>query len=77
MPWLAKLDARAARWSRPVRYPYLALKWLLVALGAYCLVGVYVQKWGWPAALWLLLAPAAYGVWNGITTYRSSTPPPR
>ena len=39
MAWLARLDARAARWPRPVRWPYLSLKYLLITLGVYLAIG--------------------------------------
>lgn len=38
MAWLAKLDARVAITPRWVRVPYLALKWFLIAGGAWTAV---------------------------------------
>ena len=37
-----------------VRWLYLFIKWSLIALGAYLLVGHYVLTWGWYAALGLV-----------------------
>lgn len=70
MAWLARLDSRAAQWPLAARWPYLALKWALVLLGAAALTFNYVQKWGWAASAWLLLAPVAYGIWKGWPTGR-------
>ena len=39
MAWLARLDARADTWSRPIRWPYRGLKYLLVTLGVYLAIG--------------------------------------
>ena len=69
-PTLAELDAKSRRWAFPTRLLYLAVKWSLVALGAYLLLGLYVTRWGWPAALWFLLFPLAYGLWRGWPTGR-------
>lgn len=44
MAWLANLDARAARRPFYVRWPYFALKWILVALGAFGAVGLAYQE---------------------------------
>lgn len=40
MSWLAKLDARAARSWRPVRWSYRALKWFFIVMGVYLVVGM-------------------------------------
>lgn len=66
MAWMARLDARAARWPRPLRWPYRALKWTLVLLGAYLLIGWYVVTFGWLTALWFIAAPLAYGILRGL-----------
>lgn len=59
------------------RWAVWFVKWSLVILGAYLLIGHYVLTWGWPAALWLLLAPVAYGIFNGWPRRSPpSTPPP-
>lgn len=42
------------------------IKWCLVALGAFLLVNLFVDRWGWPAAVWFLGAPAVYGFLRGI-----------
>lgn len=46
MAWIARLDANAARWSRPAYWSYLSLKWSLVALGAFALGGVLLDRIG-------------------------------
>lgn len=67
MAWMARLDARAARWATGWRWLYLGLKWFLVVMGAYCLVGNYVLKWGWMPTLWFLGAPLIYGLARGLS----------
>ena len=42
--WLASLDARAAKWPRPVFWGYTALKYGLAALGVWVLIGVYADN---------------------------------
>lgn len=44
MAWLAKLDARAARLPKPIYWPYLAIKWYIVALGAGVWFGLWWQR---------------------------------
>jgi hypothetical protein len=44
MAWLAKLDARAARWPTPARWTYLGVKWYLVGLGGLALFGSWAMK---------------------------------
>ena len=44
MAWLARLDAKASHWSRPVRWSYLSLKWYLVGSGALCLIWLGVEN---------------------------------
>jgi hypothetical protein len=44
MAWLARLDARAAKWPRPLRWPYVTLKWFLAAMGLYMLIGMAFQE---------------------------------
>lgn len=46
MAWLAKLDARAQTWPRAARWAYVGLKWYLVALGAFALLGVWADRLG-------------------------------
>lgn len=50
MAWLARLDARAQSWPRPIRYSYVALKWYLVIMGGFALLGVWADRLG----LWSL-----------------------
>ena len=69
-PTLAELDARSRLWWWPLRTLYLLIKWTLVALGAYVLVGHFVITWGWAAGLWFLLAPLVYGLYLGWPTAR-------
>lgn len=71
MAWLARWDLRAASWPVFARIAYRTVKWSLVALGAYCLVGVYIQRWGWAAGIWFLAAPVAWGVYQGLTGSKS------
>jgi len=78
MSWLSRLDARMARASRPARWLYIFTKGLLIALGTYLLVGHYISQWGVAAALWFLLIPLAYGLWEGWPSdHPPSTPGPR
>lgn len=44
LAWLARLDARARQWPRPVLWGYTFLKWSLVALGAAGMVNWYLEK---------------------------------
>jgi hypothetical protein len=44
MSWIANLDTRAAKWPAVVRWPYHGLKWLLILLGAYALIGTIIQR---------------------------------
>lgn len=44
--WLANLDTRAHLWPTPWLWAYLALKWGLVALGAWALGGVLLARFG-------------------------------
>lgn len=46
MPWLAQLDAKAAKWPRAGFWSYLAVKWYLVATGAIALGGVVADRLG-------------------------------
>lgn len=72
-PFSTRFDARISRRWRPL---WLGFKWSFAGLGAYLLVGVYVEKWGWPATIWFLGAPFGYGVWRGIEQLRASGSPP-
>jgi hypothetical protein len=42
--WIAKLDTRARNWPPVARASYRALKWLLVALGAWVAGGLLIQR---------------------------------
>lgn len=55
-------------WSSPSRWLWFGLCGLLVALGAFGLVGSWSERWGWPATIWLLGAPLAYGLYRGWPT---------
>lgn len=44
-PTLAELDARSRFWPLPARLLYLTVKWGLVALGGYLVIGIAVQEW--------------------------------
>ena len=67
MAWLGVLEARAARWPRPLWALFVATKWCLVALGALMVVGNFVMKWGWSAGLWFAFAPLIAGLYWGLT----------
>lgn len=66
-PLATRFDHRVPSALRPF---WLGLKWSLAGLGAYLLIGNYVMKWGWPATIWFMAAPFAWGVWQGITALR-------
>ena len=40
MTWLTRLDTRAAHWPTPARWGFLTIRWLLIALGAFLVVGL-------------------------------------
>lgn len=40
MAWLAKLDARTTNAARFVRWPYLSVKWFLIAMGIW--IAIYM-----------------------------------
>ena len=44
MAWLARLDARAQAWPRPLRWCYVGLKWYLVIMGGFALAMTYLQR---------------------------------
>lgn len=46
MPWLARFDARAAQWPLFIRWGYLSLKWCLILLGAFLVLGTYLDRFG-------------------------------
>jgi hypothetical protein len=49
MAWLDRLDKKAASWPTPARWSYVALKWYLIALGAFALIRVSLDRTGiWP-----------------------------
>ena len=50
------------RWSRLSRWLFYGVTATLAGCGAYVLVGVWSDRWGWPTAIWLLAAPFAYGL---------------
>lgn len=65
-PILRVLRRRSYRhWSAPARWPFLAVVGLLVVLGAYVLVGLYLERWGLAATVWMLGAPFVYGAFSG------------
>lgn len=81
MAWLARLDASARRRSPVIHYPYLALKWLFVALGVYGAFGLaYMELSERRVGLGLGLSTAIVfaiirGV-HGAFTESSGTQPP-
>jgi len=46
MAWMARLDARAAKWPAPTRWVYLAVKWYCVAFGAFALFRLWLDRTG-------------------------------
>lgn len=46
MAWLAKLDARSETWTWPTRGVYLTVKWSLIALGAFALIRLNLDRLG-------------------------------
>lgn len=44
MAWLARLDARARSWPRPLWWGYTALKWYLVAAGLFLWLALWWQR---------------------------------
>jgi hypothetical protein len=44
MSWLASLDAKAQHWPTLTRSVYVGAKWLLIALGAWVLGGLLLQR---------------------------------
>jgi len=58
MSWLAKLDARAGARPFYVRWPYLCLKWTLIALGVYLAIG----------SAWIELREKRVGIGTGLVT---------
>jgi hypothetical protein len=46
MAWLAQLDTRAQHWPPAGRWMYVAVKWTLIALGAFALGGVLLDRSG-------------------------------
>lgn len=46
MSWIARLDARAARWPLPARWAYRGLKWYLVALGGFAVIRLALDRIG-------------------------------
>jgi hypothetical protein len=82
--FLSALVVIAPAWivSRVFRIRLLTVFMYGVAtLGAIALTYNYVQKWGWPATVWMLGAPAVYGLYHRFTAHApppaASTPPPR
>jgi hypothetical protein len=47
LSWLAKLDARAAKWPAAVRWSYLVLKWGLFGLGAVLWLTLWFERQFW------------------------------
>lgn len=74
--WLIRVLRRQSyrRWPTPFRWAYLTLVAVLVVLGAAILVNAYVLKWGTPAAVWLLAAPALYGLWRVASPSSPASP---
>jgi hypothetical protein len=70
-PFSTRFDHRVPRGLQPL---WRGLKWGLGGLGAYLLVGHYVLTWGWPATLWFLAAPFAWGIWLGLKARRPASP---
>lgn len=76
-PFSTRFDTRVPPSMKPL---WFGVKWGLGGMGAYLLVGNYVMKWGWPATIWIVGAPLAYGIWQGIKALPPTpptSPPPR
>jgi len=71
MAWLAKLDARSTRWSPPVHWGYVGLKWTLASLGAFA----WIMLWYERAPVLGILQAAIVGflLW---ASWRPATAPP-
>ena len=67
MAWLTAIDVRSRRLPWFLRAVYFFLKWMLVAFGAWLLIGLYLERWGISATVWLLGAPAVYGLIRGLS----------
>ena len=44
---------------------WLIVKYSLAAIGAYLLISLWVERFGALTALWLLVFPLAYGLYEG------------
>jgi hypothetical protein len=65
------------RFMRVLRGVRFVLKWGLAALGAWLLVMLWAERWGWSATIWFLGCPLAYGIYQGLTARRSPRGPSR
>lgn len=52
----------------------LATKYTLAAFGGYLLFMLWWERFGLPTTLWLLLAPACWGVYQGLLRLREFGP---
>lgn len=50
MAWLSELDAKRSKWPAPARWAYSGVKWCLIAVGAFILLGLMGERMG----LWTL-----------------------
>lgn len=84
MAWLANLDAKSRTWPAPVRWPYVAFKWVLIALGAFAAAGLAYREiveehrigLGTGIAVAVLLA-VIKGVLMAVRSTPPAPPPPR
>jgi hypothetical protein len=67
MSWIAKLDAKAARWPRLGRAVYLGVKWFLVLMGGASLAYSWAERMGWQTAAWFLVVPFVAGIVQYLT----------
>lgn len=62
MAFIERFDAAATVWPWPARWLYLGVKWFLVLLGAYLMVRVFQDRWGWGGVIVFLVMPALEGL---------------
>jgi len=75
MAWLATLDSKAATWPTVIRWPYLGLKWLLILLGVYLVLGLAYERNGLGAGV--VVACLLAGAKGLIMAFDRSQHPPQ
>jgi len=69
---LRRKSYRSWRW--PARWLFFAIVGLFVYAGGYALLMHFARTWGWPATIWFIGAPAAWGLWEGFQSDGGSAP---